>query len=519
MVRLPALAGRAAWRAAAILALPTALAGAQQREPAPGFDAYVTGALATWHVPGAAIAIVRNDSLIYAKGYGVREIGKPGAVDERTIFAIGSSSKAFTAAAVAMLVDSNTVRLDGRVTDYLPGFQLYDNYATKELTVRDILSHRSGLARGELAWYGSAFDRDEIVRRVRFLEPTWSFRSQFGYQNIMFITAGQIVAHVGNTTWDDFIARRIFAPLGMTSSSTTIRGLSSQPDLATPHAEVNDTVRAIAWRNIDNAGPAGSINSNVIDMAQWVRLQLGQGTYAGKALISKRMTDEMHTPQTVIRLDGAARATNPDTHLSAYGLGWFLEDYAGKLVVHHGGNIDGFTALVGMLPEEKLGVVILTNMNGTALPQALMHRIFDIQLKRPAKDWSLITRKRLDSLQAQARQQVATRAPAHVMGTKPSLALSAYAGTYADSLYGTLTIAETNGKLMLTFGPTWRGELEHWHYDTFRVRFDTPVLPPVMVQFALDPQAKVSQVSLDMAGLATFKRVPERPTPRAAGSQ
>jgi CubicO group peptidase (beta-lactamase class C family) len=418
-----------------------------------------------------------------------------------------------------MLVDSNQVRLDGRVTDYLPGFQLFDNYATKELTVRDILSHRSGLARGELAWYGSAYDRDEIGRRVRFLEPTWSFRSQFGYQNIMYITAGQVVAHVGNTTWDDFIAKRIFTPLGMTSSSTTIRGLSSQSDLATPHAEVNDTVRAIAWRNIDNAGPAGSINSNVLDMAQWVRLQLGQGTYAGKALISKRMVEEMHTPQTIIRLDGAARATNPDTHLSAYGLGWFLEDYAGKLVVHHGGNIDGFTALVGMLPEEKLGMVILTNMNGTALPQALMHRVFDMQLKRPAKDWSAVMRKRLDSLQAQARQQVATRAPAHVMGTKPSLALSAYAGTYADSLYGTLTIAETNGKLMLTFGPTWRGELEHWHYDTFRVRFDTPVLPPVMVQFALDPQAKVSQVSLDMAGLATFKRVPERPASRAAGSQ
>ena len=275
-------------RPVAIVAFAIGLAGSashaaaqQAREPYPGFDAYVRTALAAWKVPGVAIAIVRNDSLVYAKGYGVREIGKPTTVDERTIFAIGSSSKAFTAAAVAILVDSGKVRLDAPATAYLPGFQLRDSYASREITVRDLLSHRSGLARGELIWYGSDNDRDEILRRVRFLEPTWSFRSQFGYQNIMYLAAGQVVAKTANVSWDDFIRQRIFQPLGMTASSTTVTALRGVDNLAAPHADVNDTVRAIPYRNIDNIAPAGSINSNVIDMAQWLRLQIGGGKYAG----------------------------------------------------------------------------------------------------------------------------------------------------------------------------------------------------------------------------------------------
>ena len=510
-------------RPVAIVAFAIALAGSashaaaqQAREPYPGFDAYVRTALAAWKVPGVAIAIVRNDSLVYAKGYGVREIGKPTTVDERTIFAIGSSSKAFTAAAVAMLVDSGKVRLDAPATAYLPGFQLRDSYASREITVRDLLSHRSGLARGELIWYGSDNDRDEILRRVRFLEPTWSFRSQFGYQNIMYLAAGQVVAKTANVSWDDFIRQRIFQPLGMTASSTTVTALRGVDNLAAPHADVNDTVRAIPYRNIDNIAPAGSINSNVIDMAQWVRMQIGSGKYAGKQVISKRMVDEMHAPQTVIRADGGMGAMNPSAHLMAYGLGWFLSDYEGKYVVQHGGNIDGMTALVAMLPEEKYGVVILSNMNGTNLPTALMLRLFDAHLKRPAKDWSAQMRSRIDSMRTVALAAQQRRGDPRVPNTKPSLPLAAYAGTYADSAYGTLTVAESNGGLKLTYGSNWRGPLEHYHFDTFRMKLDTPVLPPVPVNFRLDATGKVDEVRLDLAGQVTFKRVPDRPARSAA---
>jgi len=485
--------------------------GAQQREPFPGFDAYVRSALATWKVPGASVAIVRNDSVIYAKGYGVREIGKPTPVDERTMFAIGSSSKAFTSAAVAMLVDSGKVNLDATATTYLPGFQMYDSYATREITVRDMLSHRSGLARGELIWYGSDNSRDEILRRVRFLPPTWSFRSTFGYQNIMYLAAGQVVAKVTNAPWDDFIKQRIFQPLGMTSSNTSVTALKGNDNVAAPHAEVNDTVRAIPYRQIDNIAPAGSINSNAVDMAQWVRLQAGDGKFGGKQLISKRMLDEMHSPQTVIRLDPNWNAMNPSAHMMSYGLGWFLSDYEGKYLVQHGGNIDGMTALVAMLPEEKFGIVILSNMNGSQFPTTIMLRAIDMQLKRPAKDWSTQIHARMDSLMARARAAQARGGPQRVPNTKPSLALSEYAGTYADSAYGTVNITESNGTLNFVFGPTWRGPLEHWHYDTFHLKLDTPVLPAAPVTFHLNAAGKVEDMVVDLAGSVTFKRVPDRP--------
>ncbi|MCC6927654.1 MAG: serine hydrolase [Gemmatimonadaceae bacterium] len=502
---------QAAVQGAALLLASAALtpALAQQREPFPGLDAYITAAIKQWKVPGLGMAIVRNDSVIYARGYGVREVGRPEAVDDKTVFAIGSSSKAFTSAAVAMLVDEKKVVLDASPGTYFPGFQLYDPYASRELTVRDLLSHRSGLARGELAWYGSGFDRDEIVRRVRYLKPSWSFRAQFGYQNIMYITAGQVVAKVSGRSWDDFIRERIFTPLHMTASSSSIKGLESVTDLAQPHAELNDTVRKVPWRNIDNAGPAGSINSNAADMAQWLRLQLGRGKYEGKQLISSRMTDEMHQAQMVIRVDSAARANNPDTHLQAYGMGWFLEDYRGRFVVHHGGNVDGFTALVAMMPEEKFGVVFLTNMNGTGLPNALMHKVFDLQLKAPAKDWSGEALKRLEAQRARARQMQARQESQRVANTRPTLPLSAYAGTYVDSLYGDVVVKEENGKLQLTFGPNWRGEMEHYQYDAFRVKFDTPVLPVVPAVFQINGAGKVESVQLDMAGVAEFRKKPD----------
>jgi len=480
----------------------------QTKEPWPGLDAYVDAALKTWKVPGLGLAIVRNDSVIYARGYGVRDIGRADKVDERTVFAIGSSSKAFTSAAIAMLVDEKKVSLDANPALYIPGFQLYDIYATREITVRDLLSHRSGLARGELAWYGSGFDRDEIVRRVRFLPPSWSFRARFGYQNIMYITAGQVVAKVSGRSWDDFIKERIFTPLGMTGSATSVKAIAGQADVASPHASINDTVRAIAWRDIDNAGPAGSINSTAVDMAQWVRLQLGRGNYGGKQLISGRMVDEMHQAQMVIPSDSATRASVPETHLRAYGLGWFLEDFRGRLVVQHGGNVDGFTALVAMMPEEHFGIVLLANQNGSGLPGTLMHRLFDYQLKAPPKDWSGDGYTRLQAQMTRARAAQEKAAGERVLNTKPTLPLASYAGTYSDSLYGDVVITEDNGKLHLVFGPTWKADLEHYHFDSFRARFDTPVLPPVPVTFRIGGNGKVESVLMDMAGVAEFRKAP-----------
>ena len=484
--------------------------GAQQREPYPGYDAYVNAALAAWKVPGVAIAIVRNDSLIFAKGYGVRELGKSDPVTERSLFAIGSASKAFTSASIAMLVDEGKVRWDDAATRYLPNLQLYDPYATRELSIRDILSHRSGLSRGDMLWYGSDLDRDEILRRVRFLQPTWSLRSQFGYQNLMYLAAGQVVARVGSTSWDDFVTRRIFQPLGMTATNTSTNALAGRPDVASPHSEIDDTVRVIPWRNIDNVAPAGSINSNVVEMAQWVRLQLGKGKYQGKQLISSAQIEEMHSPHTIIRQDATWRMLFPGVNFFEYGLGWFLQDYRGKKIVHHGGNIDGMSALVTMIPDDNFGMVILTNLNGSTLPSVLMYKTFDLHLKAPPKDWSADRRKAYEALVAQGKEAQKRLEAQRVSGTKPSLALADYAGVYSDSMYGDSRVREEGGRLVLSRGPAFVGDLEHWNFDTFRANWRARSLGKSFVSFRIGATGKPEELVMDMGGASTaFKRRPE----------
>ncbi len=484
-----------------------------QDAPLPGFDDYVNKALKDWEVPGAAIAIVKDDKIIFAKGYGVRELGKPEPVTERTLFAIGSSSKAFTAAAVAMLVDDARVKWDDPVTKYLAGFELYDAYASQQMTLRDLLCHRSGLERGDLLWYGSSLERDEIIRRVRFLKPSWSFRSHFGYQNIMYLTAGQVVAAVSGQSWDDFIKARIFTPLGMKESSTSISALKSQSNVAVPHARIDDKVQAIPWRNIDNIAPAGSINSSVMDMAQWVRLQLGEGSYEGKRLISSGAVKEMHKPHTIINNEPPMNLMAQDAHFFAYGLGWFLHDYHGRKIVEHGGNIDGMSALVSMVPEEKFGLVILTNMNGSSLREALEYRIIDAFLRQPPKDWSAQLLKTMKAFEAQGKEAEKKQIEGRAKDTRPSLALDKYAGTYQNEMYGDLKLTVEDGHLVARYGQTFAGDLEHWHYDTFQAKWRNRMLGKGMLSFTLNPQGQVAEVKVDALG--DFKRAPEKAEPLA----
>lgn len=477
-----------------------------------GFDDYVNKAIKEWEVPGVAIAIVKDDHVVLAKGYGVRKLGETTPVDERTLFAIGSSSKAFTAAAMAMLVDERKVKWDDPVTKYLPGFQMYDPYVTRELTVRDLLTHRSGLQRGDLLWYGSDLDRDEIVRRARFIKPSWSLRSTFGYQNIMFLTAGQLVSRVSGKSWDEFIQQRIFTPLAMTSSSTSINAFKKANKVASPHSRIDEKVQVIPWRNIDNIAPAGSINSNVVDMAQWVRLQLGQGTLQNQKLFTPAVAKEMHASQTVIRIEPPYALWYPEAHFLNYGMGWFLSDYRGRKVAEHGGAIDGMRAEVALMPEEKLGLVVLTNMNGSLLPVALMYRIFDTFLGTPRRDWSAELLKTVKTVEEQGKAAEKKQEAERVSGTNPSLALDKYAGTYRNDLYGDVKVTLNDGKLNLRFGPAFTGDLEHWHYDTFRARFVTAGDAKVFVTFALNAQGKLDTLTLGMPGMADypFKRVAEK---------
>jgi CubicO group peptidase (beta-lactamase class C family) len=490
-----------------LLVLMAAQLVVAQQAPGADFDEYVNKAIKEWGVPGVAIAIVKDDRVVFAKGFGVRELNKPAPVDEQTLFAIGSSSKAFTAASIAILVDEGKLKWDDPAIKHLPGFQLFDPYSTRELTVSDLLSHRSGLARGDLLWYGSEYDRNEILRRVRHLKPSWSLRSRFGYQNIMFLAAGQIIPSITNKTWDDFMRERLFTPLGMKSTSTSIKAFAGSTNVATPHSRINDKIQVVSWRNIDNIAPAGSINSNVQDMAQWVRLNLGAGVYQNQRLISANAIKEMQTPQAIVRLEGPRASLYPEAHFLSYGLGWFLSDYRGRKLVEHGGAIDGMRAEVAMIPEEKLGLVILTNLNGTALPQALMYKIFDFYLSAPARDWSSEMLKVEKGLEAVAKAAEKKAEAERVNGTSPSLPLEKYAGTFQSDMYGETKVAFENQKLVVRFGPNFNGDLQHWHYDTFRVTWRDPMQGKGFVSFRLNAQGKADVVSIE--NLSEFTRVAE----------
>jgi CubicO group peptidase (beta-lactamase class C family) len=467
-------------------------------------DQYVTRAAQEWRVPGLALAIVKDDRVIFAKGYGVRKLGESAPVDEQTIFAVASNTKAFTAAALAILVDEGRIKWDDPVTKYLPGFQLSDPYVTRELTIRDLLSHRSGLQTfgGDLLWYETTYDRAEVLRRVRFLKPTSSFRSLYGYQNIMFVAAGQVVAAVTGQPWEEFVKERFLVPLGMTRTTTSIKAFRNLDNIAAPHNELDGRMRVVRYSNVDAAGPAAGLNSSVADMAQWLRLQLGRGTYQGKRFFSAARSREMWSPNTIVPISEQSERFNPTRHFYLYGLGWFLSDYQGRKVVSHSGGLDGMISQTGMMPEENLGVVVLTNSE-TPLSSLLMNKVFDTFLGVPARDWSAEMlagyKQGREADEAEERRQEAARA----VGTKPSLALERYSGSYASEMYGEARVALENGKLVLRLvpAPNFVGDLEHWHYDTFRVKWRESVsypFPKGFVTFTLNAGGQLDELKIDV---------------------
>jgi CubicO group peptidase (beta-lactamase class C family) len=466
-----------------------------------GLDEYVKQSLRDWEVPGLAIAIVKDDAVVLARGYGVRKLGESTPVNDRTLFAIASCSKAFTAAALAMLVDEGKIAWDDPVRKHLRNFQLRDGYASGALTVRDLLCHRSGLPRYDLLWYGSAASRDDILRRLRYARPRTTFRNQFGYQNIMFLAAGQVIPAVTGASWDDFVKRRIFEPLGMTASNTSIKAFAGA-NVATPHLRLDDRVKAIPWRNIDNAGPAGSINSNVRDMAQWLRLQLNKGVYNDKRLLTTKSFNEMHTPQSVIHPEGMGpegqfwELTHPGSRLLVYGLGWVLREYRSRVLVQHGGAIDGMRSLVLLVPDDKLGIVILTNRGGQYLPEAIAQRVLDAHLGAPPRDWSTELLKVQNGIDRQRKDAEKRVEKERVKGTRPSLPAEKYAGTYQDNLYGEVTVTKEGDKLVVRYGPSLTGTLAHWHHDTFQVTWIDRTSRKGLVTFRLDRKGEADEIRI-----------------------
>jgi CubicO group peptidase (beta-lactamase class C family) len=449
--------------------------------------------MADGRVPGLSLAIVRNDSVIYVKGYGVKKLGTTDRVDENTLFEIGSTTKTFTSTLVGIMQTDGKLRFDDKIATHLPDFRMYDPYASAEVTIRDALSHRSGLARGELMWLGSGLSRTEIIRRLRFQPPASSFRSAYAYNNPMIVVAGEVAAKAGGSTWEDLIQQRIFNPLGMTRSQAVIKDFSRVTNAATPHADGASGAYAQEHEILENIGPAGSINSSARDMAQWVRFQMGDGTFNGKPIISTAALREIHTAQMLMG-GGGGRGGAGIARPNAYGLGFFVGDFRNNVYWNHGGNTVGMTAAFGMLPAEKIGAVVLTNLDHTNVAGAVLSYVLERHLNIPIQAVAQTGRGGGGGGGGGGRGN----APAPATST-PALPLESYAGTYADSLFGVVTVSVQDGKLKAVRAGL-NGPLESVNRDNFSWSTGITVVPALAVQFLIGPDGRANTLVINFSG-------------------
>jgi CubicO group peptidase (beta-lactamase class C family) len=474
-----------------------------QRTSVQEFDAFIAETQTEWPVPGLAVIIVKDGETVLAKGYGVTELGGADPVDEHTLFAIASNSKAFTSAALAMLVEEGKLGWNDRVQDHLPYFQLYDEYVSAEMRIRDLLSHRSGLGTfsGDLLWYGTDYTAEEVVRRTRFVPQAGPFRASYGYSNLMFIAAGEVVAAVSGMSWQDFVENRILEPLGMDRTVTSTSDLGSTENVATPHKNRTDGIVPIEWYNWDAMAAAGGIISSVSDMGRWMELRLNHGESDGVKLFDEDSSWEMWTVHTPLGVSANARRSQPSTHLRGYGLGWSLNDFQGRLVASHGGGYDGMFSRVVLVPEENLGIAVLTN-SMTSVATAISNTILDAYLGAPERDWSgpMLNGWTNARTQFEARQDRFMEE--RVEGTEPSLDLSGYEGRYGGDMYGDGTVTLEDGGLVLRLlpNPGLVADLTHIHHDTFLIEWRNTFawFGVGAATFVLDPYGDVTEVKLDV---------------------
>lgn len=482
-----------------------------------------------FNVPGVAVGVIQDGKVAAAKGYGVRKLGDPAAVTEKTLFGIASNTKAFTAAALAMLVDSKKIEWDSRVVDILPGFQMSDPYVTREMRVRDLLVHRSGLAlgAGDLMYFpDSDLTARDVIQRLRHVPLAASFRSRYAYDNILYVVAGAVIEQASGMPWDRFIRERILTPLGMKRTRTTIAEVPAGENIAAPHAPQDGVLRPIQPTTFTSAAPAGSIVSCVEDLFQWVRAQLDAGEYPGGRLFSAAQSQEMWTPHIFIPIP-ARRARELESlrpNFQAYALGWMTYDYRGERIVYHTGGLNGMVTRVTLVPSKKLGIILLTNQQEGGAFQAVTQTILDHYLGAPANDWVAAYAAVRNRQAKEARDTVAKAAAGRDANSRPSLAPARYAGRYRDAWYGDVVIEEKDGKLWMRFthSPALTGPMEHFQYDTFVARWtDRTQDADAYVTFALNPDGSVDRIRMKAVSPATdfsydFHDLDLRPAPKDA---
>lgn len=499
---------------ALLLALCIVSTAAAQTAPPADLDAWVARSMKEFDVPGLSLAIVKDGKVVYAKGYGVRKLGESAPVDADTLFGIASNTKAFTAAAIAMLVDEGKVKWDDPVINYLPNMHMYDPYVGQQLTIRDTLSHRSGLGLGAgdlMFWPDTTFTRDDVVTHARYIQPASSLRSKYAYNNLMFVVAGQIIPAVTGKSWDEFVRERIFQPLGMTHTTITSTGFKPGDNAAWPHSRgwrLEGTLTPIAMTRDDVWAAAAGIKSSANDLSKWMIAQLDHGKIGERRLFTEAAQRQMWAATTVVPISeppAPLKALKPN--FSAYCLGWSARDYRGHRIISHGGALTGMVSAVQLVPDMNLGIVVLTNQEENGAYAAIYYHILDHYLGAPATDWISAYREAEKITIDKANKAEAKLTAARSADSRPSLDLASYAGKYNDPWYGDIDVAMENGKLVLYMRhtPKMVADLEHWQYDTFKAVFRDKTVPDAFVTFNLNSEGKPMSMNISaVSDLADF---------------
>lgn len=470
---------------------------AQEKQDYKALNNYIEKYVGEFEMPGFAVGIIKNGEVVFMETYGLENVDTGKKVDKKTLFGIASCSKAFTSASIAILVDKGELNWKDKVVDRLPGFTLYDPYLTANLTIEDLLAHRSGYGTfdGDLIWYGTDRSTKEVVERFKYRKNPYGLRESFGYSNLMFITAGLVIESVSGKTWPEFVEENIFNNLNMETSTTTNNGFENKKNVAWPHLDG----KTMEFINYDNIGAAGAINSSISEMMNWAKLILDKGKTNDSLIFSERNYYKMVSQHTVLSAGKAEKLGG--THFAGYGLGWFLKDYQGKKIIYHGGGLPGFHSKVVVVPEDSLAYVILANQLSALVP-AVDRKILDFFLNSSdTTNWAALY---LDAEKRQKESLVQTWVDLEenrIKNTNPSLIDSAYVGLFEDKMYGKANIEITNGNLKITLLPTaklFNSEMQHWHYDTFKITFNDPFLPPGFITFNFNEKGEITGFKMDM---------------------
>lgn len=458
-------------------------------------DNYVVREMQKWTIPGVAVAVIKDGKVMVLKGYGVREVGKQEKVDENTLFMIASNSKAFTGTSLALLQYQKRLSLDDKVVKYIPEFSMHDSLATREATIRDMLTHRIGFQtfQSDFLNWGGNLSRKEIIMNMRNVKPVYSFRAKYGYCNAGFLTAGEIIPVVTDTTWDDFVKEHFFLPLNMRRSSTRWETIYEDRNACKPYTLVDEKLTRIPFVNVDNLGPAASINSCAKDLSNWLLMQLDSGKFNGKQVVPYDVLKETRSSNMIVGNGNSASAT----HFVTYGLGWFMNDYMGRKIIRHNGGADGFVTTTCYVPEENLGIVVLTNTDANDFYNALRQQILDAYLGVPYKNYSDISYKANRKEAEEQEKKINQWKELAAKKNNADLDLQTYCGTYKNSVYGKMEVKREKEKIVLYFEhhPDLKGLLEALGENDFLCTYSNPVYGIKKISFKVRDK-KVQSVTV-----------------------